>query len=157
MKFTDSVWINAASHKVWEYVGSLETWPRYCFYAKTGTCVQISPEGGVVGSLYQMETGSGSRIRSTHCEIVDLRPGSMIAVKLTVTGGRMQGEALQVSYELKDEGFRTKVTERVVMTDHSDFRITLNSKVIGWLIGRFCRLAGVTNLQRLKGIVEGTL
>jgi hypothetical protein len=157
MKFNDSIWINTPSRKVWEYVGSIEVWPR--FYAATGKCEHVSPIGSVVGSLYNMTLGSGLRSTATHCEIVELLPGSMIGVRSTLHEGKepmSRGWAAYITYELHEEGCRTKVTERVE-TSGFDRHLDLIAGVIGWLVYRFRRLAGVTNLQRLKGVVEGIL
>ena len=159
MKSADSIWINAPSNWVWQYVGALETWPR--FYAKVGKgkCKQVSPEGGVVGALYDMEFEVRSWTLLCHYEIVDLRPGSMIAVKLTLDEKQepmTRGWACQIVYELEDEGNRTRVTERVEATDWADFLFNWLGRFLAGLVYRFRQLAGRTNLQRLKGLVEGT-
>ena len=162
MKFTDAIWINAPSRKVWEYVGSLDIWPQFYAKAATGTCRQLSREGGVVGSRYAFEFRGGSSATLFHGEIVDVRPGSIIAVELTLDAEQepmTRGWVCQVRYELTDEGDRTKVTERVD-TGHGfdsdiNWLVELVGGVMAWLIYRARKLAGKTNLQRLKGIVEG--
>jgi len=158
MIFADSIWINASPPRIWEHVACPDRWPR--FYAET-KCAQISPEGGVAGSLYAMEFGTHATRTLTHCEIVDLRPGSMIAVKCTVdekSQPMLSGEqTMLIAYELQDEGPRTKVTERVEMTGTPDVLVNWLTTVIGWLIYRFRKLAGNTTLRRLKRVVEGPL
>lgn len=94
-----------------------------------------------------------------HGEIVDLCPGSMIAVKWTMSENHpyIAGLTCQFTYELKLEGFRTRVTERVEMADFDDFRIRWAVKLMGWLTYRLRQLTGRSYLQRLKSVVEGSL
>ena len=89
----------------------------------------------------------------------DCRPasGSMIAVRCvwpTLSDVRLGTDYL-FTYELKDEGFGTTVTERFEMTS---FGVPLDcvAWLCVWLIYPFHWLARNTCLQRLKGIVEGT-
>lgn len=157
MQFVDSIWINAPSHHVCEAVRSPKVWPR--MFAKTATCEQVSPEGGVVGSLYDLRLRQWWKTIVIRWEIVDLRPGSMIAFKGTMDDDNrppwIQGWAFQFTYELKLEGFRTKVTQRVKMPAYEDFRFNWMVKFT-WCGYRFGHLIGQSHLQRLKGIVEGS-
>lgn len=75
MMFADSIWIHAPPSQVWRYVASLDCWPRFYTQGGKGKCKQVSPEGGVVGSIYDMEFATPSSTIVCHYEIVDLRPG----------------------------------------------------------------------------------
>jgi hypothetical protein len=167
MTFTDSIWIDAPSHKIWRFVSSLDVWPL--LLAKKGKCRsrQQTPVSGVLGAIsrIELEIGRESAWTRWDMEIVEIYPESMITVKMTMDGedrgmnqrwASQAASELQVTYVLKDEGFRTKVIEEVELTSALDGRINLVVKGIGWLIYRFRKLAGRTNLQRLKGIAEGT-
>lgn len=155
MKFTDSISINAPINRVWGCVSSPDVWPR--LYGKRGKCHQVSPDGGVVGSLYDMELGSGAGTTLIRCEIMGLRPGSMIVVKWTMSEDvpYISGWSCHFTHELTDEAFGTKVVERVEMTDFNDPRIRFAVNLVGWLTHRFRRLTGKTYLRKLKSIVEG--
>jgi uncharacterized protein YndB with AHSA1/START domain len=158
VNFTDSILIDAPCRKVWECVGVPTAWPRFYTLPGKARCEQVSVEGGVVGSLYDMDFAVAATTTRSRAEIVDLRPGTMISVKFTLdeVDQRMGREwVTQITYELADEGCRTRVTERVDMTDF-DLPINLAAKVIGWSLYRLRRLTGGTNLQRLKRVVEET-
>jgi hypothetical protein len=64
------------------------------------------------------------------------------------------GCTVDFTYELKDDGFGTRITERVEMSDFDDFRMPWAAKLVGWLTYHFRRLAGRTYLQRLNRVVE---
>lgn len=158
MRFTSAISINARSGTVWEFLSSPEVWPL--LYARAGKCEQVGPEGGNVGSLYDMELQQGSKVAIIQGEIVGLCPGSMIAVRWArdddsrYLPGKM---TYQFTYELEDDGFATKVTERFEMADFAvPIHIVWAVKLMGWLMYPFQRLARNTCLQRLKAVVEGT-
>jgi len=156
MKVVHAILINAPSRNVWESLSSPEVWPS--IWGRTGKCQQVSPEGGNVGSLYDMELQCGSRAAFIRCEIVGLHPGRMIAVRWVWPTMRHSslGVTYHFTYELKDEGYGTTVTERFEMTG---LGVSLNCVVwlVAWLMYPFHWLAHNTCLQRLKRIVEGTL
>lgn len=158
MKFADSIWVDATPHRVWQYLGSLETWPRFCAKAGKGKCQQVSPQGDVVGARYDMEFGAREWTILCHYEIVDLEPGYMIAVRCAQDEAQelRSGWECRIVYEVQDEGNRTRVTERVTTADSSNFPINWLGYLLAWLVYRFRKLAGRTNLQRLKRLVEGT-
>jgi hypothetical protein len=85
----------------------------------------------------------------------------MIAVKWTLDEKSepmmARGWTMQITYEVEYDSVRTRVTERVEMSGMPGFPVNWFTKAMGWLIYRFRKLAGNTNLQRLKGVVEGTL
>ncbi len=148
MRFNDIIIIDAPSHAVWQYVGSPDLWSL--FHSKAERAKQLSSSGGTVGSLYEIEFRMGSKTTPTRCEIIDLRIGSMIQVKSVAD--QIQGDCqAHLTYELEDMGQRTKVTERI---DMSDSRIPFFFRAIIWLISRFGRPTGETTLMQLKRMVE---
>jgi uncharacterized protein YndB with AHSA1/START domain len=156
MRFTSAISINAPSRKVWNFVSSPEVWS--IIWAKAGKCEQVSPEGGEVGSLYDMELQQGPNVTILHGEIVGLCPGSMIAVRWTMGHDvpyLSRKLTYHFTYELNDDGFGTKVTERFEMTGFG-VPIDWAAKLVGWLTYPFQWLARNTCLQRLKRVVEGT-
>lgn len=157
MTFNDSIWINATSRAVWDSVSSPEVWRL--IYAKGAEWKRVSPDDGTVGTAYQMEFGRGTTKALIHCEIIGLVPCKMIAWKWTMDAEApyVSGCTVVFTYELKDESFGTRVTERTEMTVSGDFRIQWAVKLGGWLTFHLRRLTGRTYLQRLKGVVERTI
>jgi hypothetical protein len=158
MKYVHTISINAPSRNVWESLSSPDVWPSIWGWGKAGTCQQVGgPEGGDVGSLYDIDVQCGSWAASIRCEIMGLHRGSMLAVRCVWPTMRHlpTGMTYHFTYELNDEGFGTTVTERFEMTS---FGVLLDSVawLCVWLIYPFHWLARNTCLQRLKGIVEGT-
>jgi hypothetical protein len=148
MRIKESTVIEASIDKVWPYIASPDLWSL--FNAKIGKCEQIGPAGGRIGSVYSMDFLMGTKTTSTRCEIIDLQIGKRIQVRSTLSdpGQRASGT---LTYELEDLGFKTKVSER------SDFvipEINIFGRAIIWLISRFGRPEGETNLMKLKRIVE---
>ena len=146
MFFNDSIVINAPIDKVWPYIASPDLWSQ--FIAK---CEQISPAGGRIGSVYTIDFRMGTKITSTRCEIIDLQLGKSTRVKSTISDPSQSTASGTLTYELEDLGFKTKVSER------SDFvipEINILGRAIIWLISRFGRPEGETNLMKLKRIVE---
>lgn len=102
MLFTDSIVIDAPPDKVWQYVGSPDLWGL--FHEKGGKCERISPQGDRVGSLYSMDFRMGQETASTRCEILDLKPGTMIRLKSTVVNPGQPNRSAMLMYELEDLG-----------------------------------------------------
>ncbi|MHB0958253.1 MAG: SRPBCC family protein [Pirellulaceae bacterium] len=158
MKLVHAILINAPTRNVWKSLSSPDVWPSIWGWGKAGDCQHVGgPEGVEVGSLYDMDLRCGPCAASIRCEIVGLRPGSMLAVRCVCPTMRHvpAGGNYHVTYELNDEGFGTTVIERFEMTS---FGVAIDCLVwlVAWLMYPFHRLARNTCLQRLKGIVEGT-
>jgi uncharacterized protein YndB with AHSA1/START domain len=148
MRIKESIVIEVPIDKVWPYIASPDLWSL--FNVKIAKCEQISEQGGRTGSTYAIDFRMGTKTTSTHCEIIDLQVGKIIQVRSTFSDSNQHASGT-LTYELEDLGFKTKVSER------SDFvlpDINIFVQAIIWLISRFGRPEGETNLQKLKRIVE---
>ncbi len=148
MKLTETIIIEAPSEAVWKLVGSPDLWSL--FHAKAERAKAIDGADGRVGSLYEIDFRLGSKVNPTQCEIVDLRVGRMIRVE---SAGTVKGKDYRtlITYELDDQGRRTKVTERI---EAFDTHIPWYFRALIWVISRIGTPQGKTSLMQLKDIVE---
>ena len=152
MKIRDEVTIDESADKIWEYVGSPETWPL--FHVKAGECRHVSGQADAIGALYEMEFRLGSKASMTRCEIVECRTGRLIALRSTLpTTDRKSGRRIsaRLTYEMEDLGRQTRVREEI---DFDSSLIPLVFRPLFWLILRFGKPRGETTLMRLKRIIE---
>jgi hypothetical protein len=152
MRLRDKVVIEAASDRIWEYVGSPEMWPL--FHAKAGECKRVSRQADTIGALYDIEFRLGSKTAVTRCEIIDRRVGRLIVVQSTLPEiDRRTGRPISgcMTYELEDWGSRTKVTEETTIPGAT---IPLLARPLVWFITTFGEPCGDGTLARLKRVVE---
>jgi len=150
MLYTDSIVIDASPDKVWKYVGSPDLWGL--FHEKARNCRQIGPQGGRIGSVYSMEFQMGEEASPVHAEIVDLRPGTMVALRSTVAAPDQPERSALLRYELEDLGTGTKVIEEVEILAPE---ISIVARMVLRLASRFGQPAEDRTLARLKRLVEG--
>lgn len=149
MLFRDTIVIDAPADRVWEYVGSPDLWEL--FHVKASSCKQISAQRGRIGSKYEIVFRMGKRTTPSRCEIIDLRPGSMIQVLSTTSDPARPTTTAKLTYTLENIGSKTKVEERDQIIDP---KINIFIRALAWFIFRFGQPAGETTLTKLKRIIE---
>ena len=121
------------------------------FHAKARDTRLVSPQGGLIGSRYEMQLSLGNKTSPSTGGIIDLQPGRSIRMKSTLEPKPGQEISAVIMYELKDLGTRTKVYEQI---DIDDPQINIFFRAVIWLISRLGSPAGETSLMKLKRIIE---
>ena len=151
MKLRETIQIQATPDVVWAYIGSPEVWSS--FHVKARNTKLVSPQGGLVGSRYEMQLSVGGETKHSIGEIIDIQTGRLIRLKSELEPRPGQKASAVMAYELEDLGTKTRVYERV---DIDSSRINFFIRAIIWFVSQFGspKKGGETSLMKLKRIVE---
>ena len=153
MKHREAITIGGDAAAVWAFVGNPEQWPAFhdkievveCAHPGHGAAVELLLHFGKHDVLCQGQLGEYKANERLHAEFAGRSTGQIKNEK-PIT--------FRVTYSLtaKSAGMRTRVVERV----EYDVKIPWLFRGLVWLIEKFGKPMGQTNLQKLKELVENS-